>query len=57
LVYQSKEEAQEAFRGHAICGCGSKPSTLLHEKCSWQSLSHGSLPHNALKKSFGACVL
>ena len=22
MVYQSKEEAQEAFRGHAICGCG-----------------------------------
>ena len=27
----SEAEAREAFKGHAICDGGSKPSTLLHE--------------------------
>ena len=44
-----KGRVPEAFRGPAICGDGSKPSTLLHGNCYGQSLSYRSLSHNALK--------
>lgn len=49
LVYQPKEEALEAFRGHAVCGDGCyTPWPLLHGHCLGQPISHGYFSHTAL---------